>query len=952
MAGLDLLDEYLDQDSSAADFMLRKINEGAVPDPIGTLSEFAQVHVDSAGQKLVALWVDNGKTQVGMQLAGDLYRMIYASNSFADNWLIKKFIDFANAMFTRFAVAGSLGFMMTEIPSAYVQSLAKTGYLSGADVFKSPAKLIGSELVGKGKGVGSAVVNLARVVPPVADRIAEPDQVPYSQRSTIDIFYEQIGGSSFARFSTAPPAMRRRLERRITRGLPSKKRSWAKRSQELRQDFIEAVIQFDRAWQNLIAVSDSGNRKANMIAAAAELGYEPLTGGSWRYPDGSQGIGLPEEVAIEIATAAREANIVFKHAGSFARQINSLSPFFTAGIAAESQAAMDQLSAVPLLARFLQNPFDQDNWFWKKEPLTYKATEAGRKRAVKKSLEDGGYRFRTFAGPVVIDMKFDPTADAWVVDVTDPVSGPKQQASFSDDPVTEGRTKAERYVEEEYSKAKKKHGDPKTTKRIKAERTALLILGLFAAGAIEALTALLMERDDWLNDARQREDYWTFGYNGTTIAKIRKERSTGIFAQLGASAIEELFYALGGYDSGGRNPIQILKDDINTKTQAFYTPGFGGSGAYLRGSVSNRDYHDNEIITSEVVEEGTDPYLYFDEQTSDLAVTLGYYLAPIAGENFSPMMLEYGMNQMLAGKYEWFSRILPGGDKARFKDIPALGKAMPLSLASQPLYDFREAYYTETRRVANIVKERRAFPNSKANSEEDLRIAQRSAVEAYNARQLINKIRGAGFDAFGKPGSVFDRYAIGVARDYLGLPSLPSTPSPFAESEIETIDGKRVSTVPEEVKVPVKEWLKDRSRSLFPYNISGVQPVEGETLLEARKRARNAQMEKLEFFVQNKESPLVKEFLREVLSEKQPGSIKRTVDIIRERFIDSFQNMDSTMSESEIRRSIDLPPDQKMTVKQKFEDDRDHRLMLKEIYTLSSSVMEPESNKNKSALRK
>lgn len=134
---------------------------------------------------------------------------------------------------------------------------------------------------------------------------------------------DQMGGNLFNRLGADVAARKFYRKKRIGK-------SEIESHQRLRSlgDKVQSVV---NGMQDMIAATDMVNRLPEGVAAARRLGYT-YKGKQWFDRDGKPVERLPEHVRVRFINAMANATTNFKIAGTYGRQLNTVSPFFNAAI--------------------------------------------------------------------------------------------------------------------------------------------------------------------------------------------------------------------------------------------------------------------------------------------------------------------------------------------------------------------------------------------------------------------------------------------------------------------------------------------------------------------------------------------------------------------------------------------------------------------------------------------
>ena len=832
----------------------KNYQRGITPDVEGILSQYMTLLVENPSTNSVITYDEYGKRQA-IRIQKDLYDLIIKDKDYTRGIIGLSLVAALQGFFRRTSVTGNLGFGLQELGTAYQGSIPKTSEISGVkNILANPIK----EMLG-------GFLPFARDWGEEWRGGEDPNKK--RDRSSFDVLYNELGGSSFQAGAVGLEPLRFQSRKRATKGLVRAGGRFKKKAlsdiPNLYRGVKDKVAFADYQTQALIAYSDRASRIANMKAYMERLGYEDMKNGNWRSPDGTITRKLPAEVRIRAAQAIRSANIDYKVAGSWTRAAGKYLIFWPAAISGtvqplKQQAAGAKLASQRVLEMFGYNPEtkkfngDRKNPF-KSRPSSRKAS-SGLKRRIWNRSANQKIAVETFDGSAVVRRTSNVLTGGGIKVEYTSVDG-KTDTFSSTFP-----QQAKKWLDEKIDDDFKKHGAPKTKKEKEAERAVVFAMANVAMGLVWAL--LNSERDDYLNDREMTEDYITMGYGGTTILKQRKDRDYKVFFNLGESMADELITAYSSESIGRNNVGAVLLDDIKTKGYGFFPSG-GGIVSGAREVFSNKDYFGRPIRSRSIDMLGASPSFQFDSRTTDLAVSTGYFTGKL-GDAGAPVFVDHMIDSLFAGNYKPTARLLPGGTPASWKDLPVVSAMAPMNIPSQPLYDMYELKDQMDSSLADDRQRIKLDPDWIQRNRDiyDRKKAESDRIEYVSS--LMRDLRRTGIEKEGI-GSDYDRYAIGLARDFLNMKPSSSTPNPF-DSDYDSI--------PKGVRDTIQSWFDSEAHGVFPLSTSGISPNEaiGETYAEARKRMRHYNGMKIKWMEDNmNKSDVVKNLIKNHLMKVDNG---------------------------------------------------------------------------------
>jgi len=862
--------------------------KGITPDVEGILSQYMTLLVENPSTNSVITYDEYGKRKA-IRIQKDLYDLIIKDKDYTRGIIGLSLVAALQGFFRRTSVTGNLGFGLQELGTAYQGSLPKTSEISGVkNILANPIK----EMLG-------GFLPFARDWGEEWRGGEDPNKK--RDRSSFDVLYNELGGSSFQAGAVGLEPLRFQSRKRATKGLVRAGGRVKKKAlsdiPNLWRGLKDKVAFADYQTQALIAYSDRASRIANMKAYMERLGYEDMKNGNWRSPDGTITRRLPAEVRIRAAQAIRSANIDYKVAGSWTRAAGKYLIFWPAAISGTVQPLKQQITGAKLVSsRLLDMISDGQNPF-KSQPSSRKAS-SGLKRRIWNRSTNQKIEVETFDGVAVVRRTRNTMAGGGINVEYTSVDGVTD--TFSSIFPAEAKKWMDGKIDEDF----KKHGAPKTKKEKEAERAAVFAMANVAMGIVWAL--LNSERDDYLNDREMTEDYITLGYGGTTILKQRKDRDYKIFFNLGESIADELITAYSSESIGRNNVGAVLLDDIKTKGFGFIPSG-GGIVSGASEVFRNKDYFGRPVRSRSIDMLGASPSFQFDSRTTDAAVSIGYFTGKL-GDAGAPVFVDHMIDSLFAGNYKPTARLLPGGTPASWKDLPVVSAMAPMNIPSQPLYDMYELKDQIDSSLADDRQRIKLDPEWIQRNRDiyDRKKAESDRIEYVSS--LIRDLRRTGIEKEGV-GSDYDRYAIGLSRDFLNMKPSSSTPSPF-DSDYESI--------PKGVRDTIQSWFESEAHGVFPLSTSGISPNEaiGETYAEARKRMRHYNGMKIKWMEDNmNKSDVVANLIKNYMMKVDNGvpklksvinSIQRSANVYKSRAAIEEMVTEKGMTEQDIIQDIKL----------------------------------------------
>jgi hypothetical protein len=865
-----LVDEWngvaLDPAVTRQSFVLNLIELGQLPDPMGALAEYNSGFKEDADHGVLVTYMPDGELQA-IRVQGDLYDAI-ANMSGEDApgrlLVLWRTLRHMNQLFVRTVVPWSADFFVTEMFLAYQTSLMLSSELRGKDVYTKPWKYLATDLY---KALDAGLSRIPVLGSSSVLRIL-PAPKPDDQ---LDVLYEQIGGSTFHKGASNINIQRFNMKARATKGLPNESDQsaleafWqilqapienADKAGEFFANLLPRIEEFDRAMSLFTALTDSMNRKGNVLGAIEQMGVSlDPSGSGYVLADGSKSSALPPDVVAAAVNAAKTANINFQQVGSWMRALRVIDPFIGSSTAAVTQVGKVQMDAFRTLRDNLKSGKGVIESF-KMTPDGFTVTRPKRDRFVNDTISKGFGRYNTFDGPVVSAYYYDDTQDNHVLVVRSPDKTIYLQERYASE--EEAIAAAAESLKELVSV----HGNPVPNKVRVAKRAIYGLSTALVGGIFWAI--LNSDRDDLENDVEMGQRELSIGVGGTKIARVPVDRDFKVFFRIGMwignTMVKEANESKMGLG-------EILLDESSSRAFAF-TPGGGPVGSSLMGAVTGQDYHSRPIKSREIMEEHAPSSYQYDDDTTPISKFLGYY-SGMAGDAFAPYMLDFYADQFTGGTYTWLHDIA-GQTTEPFshRQIPGLAKLAPFDVPVQPTYDLYRESQDLFKEVGKHEKLSREIPGyrEKHATEIDLARLTHERYEFYGS--LLRELRKAGFEKYGKSGSEFDIYGNGVAREALGLREVESTPSPIGPSV------KSVDDVPKDVLDVTYEWLSRQSSGVFPPAASVSQKEnkytgEIDSMFQSKMQHRDAIDVKIKFFLDNIDQPVVQEFLKKKFFDKR-----------------------------------------------------------------------------------
>lgn len=406
--------------------------------------------------------------------------------------------------------------------------------------------------------------------------------------------------------------------------------------------------------------------------------------------------------------------------------------------------------------------------------------------------------------------------------------------------------------------------------RLRRSRRQLAML--VATGSFGFLLQMLRGDDeDYVNGEEQNQRYWTWGWNGKTMLRIKKNPGDAWVSNIAASVAQDMF---GGY--GAKDRSEIIKHAAISKALPMGRLPGGAVGALFQG-LANTDTWGKPIVKPYIIAEGTSASYMYDESTSDLAKWVGYYTGKFGLQVGSPIVIQHMANQALGSLPKEIEKVYETaeaaftGDLSQFranvsKIIPAAGSIVPNSRQIQPIYDLFAETDEKNQKLANMKK--MGLEGTEPYINQSF-----VAGKFQNYSDLVRSIRKKGYNDKSIK-DVLDGYANGVARFAQKLGDSEGSPNIF---------NMEIDMMPEEVREGFMEFIEERTAGVMPITIGGGRQLEGESYYESKMRYMDLLANRFQWIEEHMKYPAVRSSVDKQLQGQEGRSILRSLKSGRPR---------------------------------------------------------------------
>lgn len=412
-----------------------------------------------------------------------------------------------------------------------------------------------------------------------------------------------------------------------------------------------------------------------------------------------------------------------------------------------------------------------------------------------------------------------------------------------------------------------------------AEKNAARYLVYLAAQAAVGAAYWALRHDD--DDYREEESYvrrdnWTWGTGGRTYVTVPKPRDFGGYV---ATLVEQ---ALDGYYHGERGSAKKEAMEATADHLVGRLPGVGGG--FFRGlaeAAVDWDYFRGRSIEPSYTKD--EPKTHRETAyTSAMASYLGKITGRVPAIGLSPAQLDHIMNQSTGGMYRRLSRTIENvaDGKLSWRDIPGVSGIFVNRLYTQSVDDF----YTEAEATQMESKYKKLYGEVDTKLE-----ARKNVLNDY--KSLMTEIRAAeDKDGRGRRTFEYEPYLVGLAREALNRPALPSSPDPFTAGD-----------VPAPLRKVLVEFAERRAKSAILSSGYPEKAREGKTYEQTVKEWEAARSADEQWLKDHKDSPIVKQALEDLRGSKQLRDLlhrrRPTWDTTRETYVDHQREMQRWMDQ-------------------------------------------------------
>jgi hypothetical protein len=373
---------------------------------------------------------------------------------------------------------------------------------------------------------------------------------------------------------------------------------------------------------------------------------------------------------------------------------------------------------------------------------------------------------------------------------------------------------------------------------------------------------LRRDDEDYANAGDENQRYWTFGHNGKTWLRLKKNMGMSFASNTGA-AVAEMNFGTGDLD----DVKEVLLKDLYSKAIP-YNPFERPPGGFVGGvfqALSNKDSWGRPIASRSVTMSGRTPSYMFEDSTRGLYKFIGEYTGMTGIDILGPVYLEHIANQSFGNIPEDMARLLDvfSDPKSLLRKptgfIPGVGSMFPGKQQLNPVYELREQAELLNSELADL-----DALGGKMTERYQTTLVEFEMIKSYS--DLVYRIQRKGWEDKDRQ-EEYNAFANGVARLALNLEETELSPNLFEMNS---------SSVPEAVVEATNEFIADKTSKVFPVSTS-IEMLEGESYVESKNRLFDLLNHRMIWLEEHLDSPFIRDSMVSVLRSKDGVSKLRSI---------------------------------------------------------------------------